>query len=102
MVKVGIDYHRVEAQVDGVGYTLSRTEWRLYAALWEANGDYVSAFSLASKADVSLDGVRWHISRMRSQIGAEVIKRHDRKWPGWRLNIPVMDFELDFDYREDY
>ena len=100
MVKVGIDYQRVEARVDGVAYTLTKLDWIIYAALWEARGAFVTAVVLSLKAGIGLDMVPWHISQIRGQIGKEAIVRHDRKWPGWRMNIPLTDSGMDFDYRE--
>ena len=103
MVRVEIDYRRVEARVDGVAYTLSRIEWKLYAALWEAGGGYVSKTILSSKAGITLESVRWYISQLRKRIGVEAIKTHPRRWPGYRANIPMveLEFDFDFDYRED-
>ena len=99
MVKVEIDYQLVEARGDGVAHTLSKTQWNLYVALWEAKGAYVSATLLASKLNISLESIRWHISYLRRQIGKEAVVTHARRWHGWRVNIPLAGSTLDFDYR---
>ena len=84
---IGIDRKLFEVIVDGERFKLTHSQWRVFVALWDAHGAFLSTTILSGKTQITAIGLRYHVRLMRLKLGARTILTHENVGFGYRLNI---------------